>query len=262
MQNIERDFDQASDRIVTKRLGKVRLLASGLASVTCSPRRWGPFVDAYCATGFDHAFSVSFAQAGEDLALLQMFRNRIGRYLDIGAHHPSRFSVTRLLHDSGWSGVNVDANPQLIDMFRRVRPKDESVSAFVGHAQHGHTRPFHIFSERAISTGDPAWRDKFLEEGNYLEQTIQVPVISLAEITASHFGDHPPNLLNVDCEGADEEVLRSGDWTTCRPEVVVVETTGSVQAAARSRSVTFLQHVGYEIHFVLPMATILKRQDP
>ena len=78
-------------------------------------RAWGPLVETAETTGFDHAFTVSWSQGGEDLALLSIFAGEIdGTYLDIGAHHPSRFSVTRHLYQRGWTGVNVDANRLLI----------------------------------------------------------------------------------------------------------------------------------------------------
>lgn len=238
-------------------LRKGTALTGGLFSVMSSRRRWGPFLETFEATNFDHAFSVSYSQAGEDLALEYLVGHRVGRYLDIGAHHPSRFSVTRRLYDSGWSGVNVDANPRLIRAFHRDRPRDVSLAAFVGVPDSNQSRPLYVFEEHAISTGDPVWRDKFLQEGNRLEQTIEVPVVSLAELMSKHFSNGAPTVLNVDCEGADEEVLRSGEWSTWRPRVVAVETSGSLHAAAASGGVQFLQSVGYQIHFVLPMATIL-----
>lgn len=245
----------------TSALHKGIALVDGLLSVAAAKRRWGPFLETFKATDFNHAFSVSYAQAGEDLALAYLVGHQVGRYLDIGAHHPSRFSVTRRLYDSGWSGVNVDANPQLIGAFHRERPRDVSLAAFVGVPDTNQSRPFYVFEEQAISTGDPSWRDRFVEEGNRLEQTIDVPVVPLAELMSKHFANDAPTVLNVDCEGADEEVLRSGDWSTWRPRVVVVETSGSVDAAAANGGVRFLQSIGYRIHFVLPMATILTIQE-
>jgi hypothetical protein len=78
-------------------------------------KTWGPFVETYETTGFDHAFAVSWSQGGEDLALLSALQGIYnGCYIDVGAHDPSRFSVTRHLYQRGWSGINVDANPHLI----------------------------------------------------------------------------------------------------------------------------------------------------
>jgi hypothetical protein len=76
------------------------------------PRKnWGNFVQTSEVSGFENAFSISWSQGGEDLALLHaILGKRDGLYIDVGAHHPSRFSVTRHLYQMGWSGVNVDAD--------------------------------------------------------------------------------------------------------------------------------------------------------
>jgi hypothetical protein len=94
---------------------------------------WGPFTEIAEATGFDHAVTVSWAQGGEDLALLHALNGqKSGRYIDIGAHHPSRFSVTRHLYQLGWSGVNIDANEALIQSFNDARKRDINLCLAVG----------------------------------------------------------------------------------------------------------------------------------
>ncbi len=231
-------------------------LSRALASVALRRRSWGPFLETFEKTRFDHAFSVSFAQGGEDLALLALEAGRgVGTYLDIGAHHPSRFSVTRLLYQRGWSGVNVDANPYLIERFHRERTRDTSIAAFVGVG--GGERDFYIFEESALSTGMPSNKKKYLDEGNFLDSSITLPVTSLKDIMEKYFTDVAPDVLNVDCEGADEEVLASGDWSNFRPPVVVVETEGGAANVEASGPVRFLIARGYSIHWILPMATLL-----
>jgi hypothetical protein len=85
---------------------------------------WGPFTEIAEATGFDHAITVSWSQGGEDIALMHLLGiQQSGRYIDVGAHHPSRFSVTRHLYQLGWTGVNIDANQELIDTFEQVRER-------------------------------------------------------------------------------------------------------------------------------------------
>jgi len=63
-----------------------------------NPKTWGPFVETYEATRFDHAFTVSWSQCGEDLGLEKALNSiKNGKFVDVGAHHPSRFSVTKKL---------------------------------------------------------------------------------------------------------------------------------------------------------------------
>jgi len=71
--------------------------------------------------------AVSFAQEGEDRVLYRMFQGRFGRpgfYVDVGAHHPTRFSNTYLFYRMGWRGINLDAMPGSMAAFARARPRD------------------------------------------------------------------------------------------------------------------------------------------
>lgn len=45
-------------------------------------------------------------------------------YIDIGAHHPYEISNTAIFYMNGCRGVNVEANPNLIDEFYKERPDD------------------------------------------------------------------------------------------------------------------------------------------
>ena len=71
--------------------------------------------------------SRTYAQHGDDLAILNIF-DMIGitrpSYLDIGAHDPFKISNTALLYLRGSRGINVEANPRLIEAFRVQRPDD------------------------------------------------------------------------------------------------------------------------------------------
>ena len=63
----------------------------------------------------------SFSQLGEDLIVRYLFEDlgiATPSYLDIGAHHPFDISNTALLHLSGSTGINIEADPDLIEAFR------------------------------------------------------------------------------------------------------------------------------------------------
>lgn len=82
-------------------------------------------------------FNRSYSQFGEDL-LLQGFLgkkwswNYKGFYVDIGAHHPTRLSNTKIYYDAGWRGINVDASCEAIKAFKRVRRRDVNVNVGIG----------------------------------------------------------------------------------------------------------------------------------
>lgn len=226
-------------------------------------RAWGPFVETAETTGFDHAFTVSWSQGGEDLALLSIFADEIdGTYFDIGAHHPSRFSVTRHLYQRGWTGVNVDANRLLIKKFNEDRTKDINLFCAVGEKDF---YDFAIFKEPALSTVNQEWKAKFILEGNDVASIEKVPGRRLRSIYDEYFGEAAVDLLTIDAEGADFEILHSMDFDSLSrarfPRYIMVETAPPVEDSFKGSSVDFLIGLGYVPYFVLPFTSILKRTD-
>ena len=226
-------------------------------------KAWGPFVEAAEISDFDHSFTISWSQAGEDLALLSIFGAKSeGTYLDIGAHHPTRFSVTRHLYQRGWHGVNVDANRDLIAEFNKTRTRDINLCCAVGWES---SYEFTIFEETAISTIDPLWKDKFLAESNIISRVEQVPGRSLRSIYDEFFQDSPVDVLTIDAEGADAEVLDSLNFETLPvlrlPKYLMLETTPPLKHALATPAVKLALGWGYEPHLVLPMVTVLRRAE-
>ena len=224
------------------------------------PRTWGPFTETFEASKFDHAISVSWAQAGEDLALVSVLGQiPPGRYLDIGAHHPSRFSVTRVLYQRGWSGVNVDANKDLLAKFEQDRPLDLNLNYCVGDLAEYQIA---IFEEPAISTVSKEWQEKFVNERQAIREFRAVKGITLERLVTENFQVDQLNFLNIDIEGADFEALLSlnlpnlnrGLW----PRWVMVETAPPIEHALSTASVSYLVSNGYSPFLVLPNATLLK----
>jgi FkbM family methyltransferase len=220
---------------------------------------WGPFVEAFETTKFDHGFSVSWSQAAEDLAILAVLEDiEEGRYLDIGAHHPTRFSVTRHLFQRGWSGVNVDANADLIPNFLNARPLDISINYCVGNREY----QLSVFEETAISTVNQEWDAKFLKENNVRNSVRTVPGITLQKLLEEHFPTKGPDFLNVDIEGADLEALKSGNLNllprNLRPVWILVESIAPLANTVQNESVRLLVSWGYEVYLILPFACLLK----
>lgn len=237
----------------------VRLFQFLIAVISLvSPRKWGPFTDAYQETKFDHAFACSWGQGGEDLALDQLFNNLSrGRYIDVGAHHPSRFSTTRKLYQRGWNGINIEANPKLIGNFNRERKRDINLNFAAG------TKPSYelaVFQEPAISTVNKNWERRFVSENNTVEQRVQVPGISLYQVLKQYPGENAFDLLLIDAEGADLEVLESMQWeklpVALHPFAIMVEINPILEDISLNPMTILLQKYDYRIWCILPMSTI------
>jgi FkbM family methyltransferase len=213
-------------------------------------------------TNFDHPFVVSWSQAGEDLALLSIFgsaKDHQGTYLDIGAHHPSRFSVTRHLYQRGWQGVNVDANRALIAEFDKKRPRDINLCFAIGEKDR---YEFTVFEETAISTINSEWRDACIADSWAVNRIETVDGRKLRDIYDQYFFDSAVDLLAIDAEGADFGVMKSMEFESLPgeryPKFLMLETAPPVTHALATPAVVLALSFGYEPHLVLPMATILK----
>ena len=81
---------------------------------------------------FYKAFSFVAPQEGENVILERIFaKKNKGYYIDIGAHHPVRFSNTLNLYQKGWTGINVEPNQETIEIFRKMRSRDLNLNIAV-----------------------------------------------------------------------------------------------------------------------------------
>jgi FkbM family methyltransferase len=166
----------------------------------------------------------SYSQDGEDMILRRIFeRQKSGFYVDVGAHHPYRFSNTCYFYRRGWRGINIDPNPDAIRMFCRDRPSD--VNVCVGVCDVASRLNFHVFSESALNTFDAALAaERSRLPGYHLLETKNVEVRRLDDILSKYLPpDQQIDFLSIDVEGMDLSVLRSNDWDRFRPRTLLVE---------------------------------------
>ena len=173
---------------------------------------------------------LSFAQEGEDLLLEKIFSGQAeGFYVDVGAHHPVKFSNTSRLYQQGWHGLNIDPRPGTQELFDAARPCD--INLGVGIDEEEGTLTYIQFNEPALNTFDRALAEERLRqrpgEWRIIAET-PVPVRPLAAVLAEHVpAGTVIDLLTIDAEGWDLRVLRSNDWARFRPRVVLVESGGA-----------------------------------
>src|SRR5690349_17698085 len=81
----------------------------------------------------DPFVQLSYSQEGEDMFLRRMFDGqKTGFYVDVGAHHPFRFSNTAYFYARGWSGINLEPDPDGADALMRYRRRDCTVNCGIG----------------------------------------------------------------------------------------------------------------------------------
>jgi FkbM family methyltransferase len=215
----------------------------------------------YEQTAFNPFFSVSFSQCAEDIVIEKIFNSiQGGSFLDVGAHHPVRFSLTNKLYKKGWRGINIDADPEIIKLFDQFRTEDINLTAFIG------TEPkydFSIFLEKAISSANNVNIKNNLNSGYTIDKIIQVEGVTLRKVFDKYHSIIGPDLLNIDVEGNEIDVLKSLSFETLpevrRPKIIVIETFNSYNDVLSIDTVKLLNFYGYEVLYVLPMVTVLAK---
>lgn len=188
-----------------------------------------------------YARTLSFSQFGEDLALLNHFRDHVGFFVDVGALHPFFASNTAALYRRGWHGINLEPVPEALAELVRARPRDlnlpYAVSDTPGHFEFVSNGLFSGFAGPQYPWTDPA-RDP--------SRTIRVEARRLDDLLDEYLPARQHiDLLCVDCEGYDFEVLRSNDWDRYRSSVVLVERHDNVPT--QRDPVQFLECCGYRV---------------
>ena len=172
-----------------------------------------------------HNFTIqSYSQEGEDLILDRILENKNnGFFIDIGAHHPQRFSNTFKFYLKGWRGINIDPIPGMKILFDSERPLD--INLELGISNRNNLLTYYSFNEPALNTFDihEASEKNKLDDYDIIEE-IQIETYPLSTILNEYV--QPGTLIDfmsIDVEGLDLEVLESNDWNLYKPKYILVE---------------------------------------
>jgi FkbM family methyltransferase len=178
----------------------------------------------FYSRAIDEYGNKSYSQEGEDMVLNRVFEGKSsGFYVDVGAHHPRRFSNTCYFYKQGWSGINIEPNPKAFDLFKSERLRD--VNLQVGVADKEGDLMYYYFDDPALNTFDYNLVQMRLNSTPYkLIDQKSIPVKRLDSILKKHLPrDCRIDFLTIDVEGLDFSVLKSNDWSQFRPSFVLVE---------------------------------------
>jgi FkbM family methyltransferase len=170
----------------------------------------------------------SYSQFGEDRILKGLMAKdglhieNGGFYLDVGAHHPERFSNTKIFYDLGWSGINIDPNEGIKQKFEESRPRDKTLEIALGK-QNG-VQEFFNYDESALNS--LINRDQELINTQYLPSgSKMVQVSTIKEILNQFHKEDIPNssFLDIDVEGHELDVLLGNNWDKYKFSYILIE---------------------------------------
>lgn len=194
--------------------------------------------------------NVSYAQEGEDMILARFLKNiETGFYVDIGAHHPKRFSNTYKFYLLGWTGINIDAIPTIEKDFKIERENDINYQSLVSNENL--ELDFYLMNDYALNTTCKQRVDELLKvEGNYVKSKITLKSKTLSYILDTFLNKkNEIDFLSIDVEGNELNVLKSNDWIKYNPKYIVIEEIfGDIKTIFdKSEVYTFLNSLNYEL---------------
>lgn len=199
---------------------------------------------------FDSYAKKSYSQEGEDLILQRFFEKQtMGFYVDVGAHHPRRYSNTYLFYKKGWSGINIDAMPNSMKRFDKFRPRDINIEKPISGKKQ--ILKYYAFNESALN----GFSKKISEERNgkngyFLKFTRDIETCTLEGILDNHLPENKNiDFLSIDVEGLDFEVLKSNNFEKYRPKLILIELIGINLSSIENNEVyKYLKKIDYYIY--------------
>lgn len=170
---------------------------------------------------------ISYAQNYEDVMLWRALKHiKHGFYIDVGAAWPDNHSVTKAFFDAGWSGINIEPNPDLLQHYFTQRPHDINLNLAISDTPGSQTMGF--IDQTGLSSLEQHIIDAHSAEGYVVRETT-VEVTTLQAVCQQYATHRDIHFLKVDVEGYERQALLSNDWSTIRPWIVLVEATYPMQ---------------------------------
>lgn len=204
----------------------------------------------------------SYSQEGEDIIIENFLDYKTnGFYVDIGAHHPFRFSNTYLFYKKGWRGINVDATPGSMNLFKIFRPKDTNVEVAVSN--NNQPLNYYLFDEPALNSFSKDLSDERVKNTKYkIKEMLKIKPNKLFEILYKHLPKSQKiDFMSIDVEGFEYEVLRSNDWNKYRPNYLIIEILSKkIEGINKDKIYQFLKKENYSIIAVTGRSVIFKSE--
>jgi len=152
------------------------------------------------------------SQYGQDRFILDIYKDRVGFFIEAGAHNGVFQSNTYPLEQKGWKGLLVEPNPIFRDNLKL-------------------TRPGSIIEECALVSFDykeATIKGSFFNDdpsGGCTEShntTIEVPAKTLTSLLKKH-NINEIDFFSLDVEGFEIEVLKGLDFNRYSPKYILFE---------------------------------------
>lgn len=196
----------------------------------------------------------TFAEHGEDILVHRlMLWKKNGFYLDCGAYHPEKMSLTARLRYYGWSGINVDLDEKAIKLFDQYDRNSINICAIIGRDEVSYE--VMRFEDCVINTVSDIQK-------KHLNEIINRGQLEIREINSNtnkgisiktlldihHIKNNSIDFMNLDIEGMELVALEGFPFDTQFPKVIAVEIHRlNLYEIEKNNLVSFLKNKGYRL---------------
>lgn len=182
-----------------------------------------------------------YSQNNEEKVIIDFFKGKVGRFLDIGAYDGKTFSNTLRLAELGWSGVCVEPSPSCFKAMLPIHGNNERielVNCAVG--LNPGIIEFYDSNGDALSTSSVLHKEKW--EKGYGSKYYK---FYLNMITPKHLLDrfgYDYDFVNIDVESENFDLFKVFPFEKIKPRLICVEHDGKFDQMA-----TIMHKMGYGI---------------
>ena len=165
----------------------------------------------------------SYGGSGEDIFISKFFLNlKKGFYVDVGALHPINGSLTYLLYQKGWNGINIDMMQENLKLFNIFRKRDINLDVAVSSSK-GSIKAYLFEVGSGVNTNQlkiaKKWRNKF--NRNFMIREVKKNTLNNILIDNKVVKNF--EFLNIDVEGHEFDVLKGLNLKKYRPKLISIE---------------------------------------
>ena len=196
----------------------------------------------------------SYSFEGSDLIVSSLLRNiSQGKYIDVGANHPTIQNNTNYFYQKGWRGLAIDGNDEFEILWKRNRPLDVFLTELVSDSTK--EVEFSIYPDDTLSSMDSSSIQRY--EGRYAKDEIitkRATTTTLEKLKNKYFQEQEIHLLSIDIEGEDLNCLVGANLNFWKPGVIVIETKNlSLYKISGNEIVEYLTSFGYRLIAKTPL---------
>lgn len=187
-----------------------------------------------------------YSQNNEEEFILKFFGNRIGAFLDIGAHDGIGNSNTYQLGLNGWRGACVEPSPSVFPILKKNYEANTRVFCWqAAIAERDGQITFWDSEGDQLGTISSAQSEKVKSLGYSLKETTCDGVtvktfLKNAGATMRHY-----EFISIDAEGVDIMVLKQlAAFDFCYAKMVCIECDGP----KRDEIISYLQPLGFNVY--------------